>query len=150
MRETGLEAERVSSIPTGIDLAHFAPADRRAACARLGLPLNAFVIGIVATLRSWKGHRYLVDAVAGARDPDWRLVGAIGEIVRDGETGLMVEPQNADALREALERLNQDPALRERLAHKGYEFARSGFALERMLERMEAVFSSVAAGPETR
>src|SRR5437899_3328083 len=74
VRETGLEAERVSSIPTGIDLAHFAPGDRRGACARLGLPLNAFVIGIVATLRSWKGHRYLVDAVAGARDPDWRLI----------------------------------------------------------------------------
>jgi len=77
-------------------------------------------------------------------------VGAISEIVRDGETGLMVEPQNTGALRGALRRLNQDPGLRERLAHKGYEFARSGFALERMLERMEAVFSSVAAGPETR
>src|SRR5215471_12021158 len=74
MREAGLEAPRVSSVPTGIDLARYVPAARTEARARLGLPAEAFVVGIVATLRSWKGHRYLVDAVARARDPRWFLV----------------------------------------------------------------------------
>ncbi|HXZ54509.1 MAG TPA: glycosyltransferase family 4 protein, partial [Burkholderiales bacterium] len=64
MRETGLDATRVSSVPTGINLGHFVPGERLAARARLELPADAFVVGIVATLRSWKGHRYLVDAVA--------------------------------------------------------------------------------------
>src|SRR5207245_1773194 len=49
----------------GIDLGRFVPGDRLVARARLGLPADAFVVGIVATLRSWKGHRYLVEAVAG-------------------------------------------------------------------------------------
>ena len=77
MRETGLDATRVSSVPTGIDLAHFVPGDRLEARARLGLPADAFVIGIVATLRSWKGHRYLVEAVAG-------IPGAMLAMVGDG------------------------------------------------------------------
>jgi glycosyltransferase involved in cell wall biosynthesis len=77
MRETGLDASRVSSVPTGIDLGRFVPGDRLAARARLGLPADAFVIGIVATLRSWKGHRYLVEAVAG-------IPGAMLAMVGDG------------------------------------------------------------------
>src|SRR5262249_59068040 len=77
MRETGLAAARVTSVPTGIDLARFAPGDRAQARARLGMPADAFVVGIVATLRSWKGHRYLVDALAA-------LPGAMLVMVGDG------------------------------------------------------------------
>ena len=72
MRETGLAPARVSSVPTGIDLGRFSPGDRAQARAQLGLPAHAFIVGIVATLRSWKGHRYLVDAVA--RMPQTTLV----------------------------------------------------------------------------
>ena len=73
--ETGLDGARVSSIPTGVDLARFAAGDRAAARERLGLPRDAFTVGIVATLRSWKGHRYLVDAVARAgAKRGWLLV----------------------------------------------------------------------------
>ena len=80
MSQAGLDAARVSSVPTGIDLARFSPGDRAQARVQLGLPAVAFVVGIVATLRSWKGHRYLVDAVAGM--PETTLV-----IVGDGPGG---------------------------------------------------------------
>ena len=59
---------RVVSIPTGIDDQRFrpvsGPAERRALRAGLGLPDDRYLIGIVATLRSWKGHRFLLEAVA--------------------------------------------------------------------------------------
>ncbi len=55
---------RVSSVPTGIPLDRFAPGDRAAARAQAGLPADWTIVGIVATLRSWKGHRYLVEAFA--------------------------------------------------------------------------------------
>jgi glycosyltransferase involved in cell wall biosynthesis len=42
-------------------------------------------------------------------------VGAIGEIVRDGQTGLLVPPDNPAALASALTRLTGDPQLRHRL-----------------------------------
>lgn len=51
----------IRSVPTGIDPARFAPADAAAARAELGLP-PLFTIGILATLRSWKGHALLIEA----------------------------------------------------------------------------------------
>jgi hypothetical protein len=53
----------MTSVPTGIDLTRFVPGDAVAARARLGLPERP-TLGIVATLRDWKGHEYLFDAIA--------------------------------------------------------------------------------------
>ena len=64
----GFDAARIDSVPTGIDEARFQPGDRAAARRSLGLPPDKTLVGIVATLRSWKGHRYLVEAVAGLPD----------------------------------------------------------------------------------
>ena len=57
-----IAAERVVSVPTGIDTARFVPGDRAAARSRAGLPAGMMLVGIVATLRSWKGHRTLIEA----------------------------------------------------------------------------------------
>jgi glycosyltransferase involved in cell wall biosynthesis len=67
IERNGFPAQRIDSVPTGIDTARFKPGDRAAARARLNLPPDAKVVGIVATLRSWKGHRFLIEALpAGA------------------------------------------------------------------------------------
>lgn len=70
--------EKIVSVPTGIDTTRFAPGDRHLARIRLGLPANKTLVGIVAALRSWKGHRYLIEACA-ALPPDTGLL-----IVGDG------------------------------------------------------------------
>lgn len=69
VERNGFRADRIVSIPTGIDATRFVPGDRAAARAALGLPQEAPLVGIVATLRSWKGHRHLVEAVARLPDP---------------------------------------------------------------------------------
>ena len=67
VERTGVPAERIESVPTGADPNVFAPGDKYAARMHLSLPQDAMLIGIVATLRSWKGHRHLVEALpAGA------------------------------------------------------------------------------------
>ncbi|MFZ3321580.1 MAG: glycosyltransferase family 4 protein [Usitatibacter sp.] len=76
--ETGVEAPRVVSIPTGIDLGRFQPGDRNAARAASGLPREVPIVGIVATLRSWKGHRYLFGAFAAMKRAEALLV-VVGE-----------------------------------------------------------------------
>jgi glycosyltransferase involved in cell wall biosynthesis len=63
LRDLGVDPARATSIPTGIDTRRFAPADKLAARRALDLPQDAPLIGIVATLRSWKGHRYLIEAI---------------------------------------------------------------------------------------
>ncbi len=219
MRDLELAADHVTSVPTGIDLGRYALADKLAARRALGLPEAGFFIGIVATLRSWKGHRYLLDAWAGMpHNPDDRLlvvgdgpgrdnlrqqavdlgiaervvmpgnqsdvapwlaaldvfvlpsyanegvpqaimqamacglpvvstpVGSIPEIVADGETGLLVQPRDTEALRAVLARLAADPVLCRRLGEAGAVHARKYFADTLMLDRMEAIFRQVLAG----
>ena len=81
--DNGYPPERIVSIPTGIDLTLFQPpapgADRRALRTSLGLPADTRIIGCVATLRSWKGHRFLIEAVAALAHADVHLL-----IVGDG------------------------------------------------------------------
>jgi glycosyltransferase involved in cell wall biosynthesis len=72
-------------------------------------------------------------------------VGAIPEIITEGDTGLFVEPQNADALHAALCRLKQDAPLRNRLAGAAHAHASAFFGMEAMLDRMEAVFQSIVS-----
>ena len=63
VRDNGFPPERITSIPTGIDAARFVPGAKETARRVTDLPPGQRLIGIVATLRSWKGHRYLVEAV---------------------------------------------------------------------------------------
>ena len=65
-RDNGVPLDHMTSVPTGIDLARFVPGDAIRARARLGLPARP-TLGIVATLRDWKGHDMLFDALARDR-----------------------------------------------------------------------------------
>jgi glycosyltransferase involved in cell wall biosynthesis len=106
VRDNGFPAANIVSVPTGIDLGLYTPVadgDTRAALrTRLGLPRDKMLIGIVATLRSWKGHRYLIEAFAQLARADTHLV-----IVGDG-------PQRA-----ALEQLIADGGLQEQVTLAG-------------------------------
>ena len=69
-----LPEKHVVSVPTGIDLDVFCPGDQLAARKKIGLPEDKFTIGIVATLRSWKGHSYLIDAAHRLNNSDLHFV----------------------------------------------------------------------------
>ena len=61
----GLEPERVDAFPIGIDLARHVPGPpERDLRTELGLSSSHRLIGIVSYLRSYKGHRYLIEAAA--------------------------------------------------------------------------------------
>ena len=65
-----VRAERITSVPTGIDLTRFVPASATEVRRALGLAQRP-TLGIAATLRTWKGHEYLFEALAMDRD-GWR------------------------------------------------------------------------------
>jgi glycosyltransferase involved in cell wall biosynthesis len=67
-------------------------------------------------------------------------VGGIPEIVVDGETGLLVPPQDPSALAKALERLIADPGLRSRLGTAGRRRIEERFRWESCVDRMELVY----------
>jgi len=63
INDNGFSEQKITSVPTGVDVKHFHPGDRSRERIKLGLPLNKYIVGIVATLRSWKGHDDLLDAI---------------------------------------------------------------------------------------
>ena len=64
VERNGFDESRIDSVPTGIDAGRFRPGERKASRARFGLPQDKTLVGIVAALCSWKGHDYLIDALA--------------------------------------------------------------------------------------
>ena len=73
--ENGFDPGRITSVRTGIDLTVFRPLDR-GECRRALTLEEQPTLGILATLRDWKGHDYLLDAwsLLRPRFPDWRLL----------------------------------------------------------------------------
>lgn len=71
-------------------------------------------------------------------------VAGIPEIVRQRETGLLVEPSDSEALREAISRL-ENPALRARLVTGAREMVERDYEERRGFERVEAFLKQVAA-----
>ena len=209
------DGAKIDSVPTGVDTERFRPGDRAAARAALGLPADKTLVGIVATLRSWKGHRYLIDAVARLPESVGLVIvgdgpmretleaqveklglagrtrfagnqadvvpwlqaldvfalpsyanegvpqalvqamlvglpcvtttaGSISELAGHEATALVVPQQNAHALAAALERLIGDPGLARRLGDAARTHCAARFSEKTMLDRMEAIYASVA------
>lgn len=71
----GYPLDHMTSVPTGIDLDRFRPLPKSESRARLHLS-DKPTLGILATLRDWKGHDYLLEAFALLRKdfPDWHLL----------------------------------------------------------------------------
>jgi glycosyltransferase involved in cell wall biosynthesis len=74
----------------------------------------------------------LLESMAAGRPCVATRVGAIPEILKHGETGLLVEPANPQELGDAIGTLLSDPALRAAMGKKGQETVKREFSLERM------------------
>ena len=71
-------------------------------------------------------------------------VGGIPELADDGESAVFVTPDDVDALTAALRRVLADDALRARLGRNARARRVAGFDRNAMLDRMEALFRSLA------
>jgi len=63
-------------------------------------------------------------------------VGGLPEVVKDGETGIVVEPRNAEKLAKALEILLKDEELRNRMGKNGRERVRKHYDINNNVDRM--------------
>lgn len=69
-------------------------------------------------------------------------VGGIPDIVKDGETGLLVPPDDAEAAADALKKLLEDEDLRRRLAQAGVENAK-GYDWDNISEKYSEVYADL-------
>lgn len=88
--------------------------------------------------------RVVVEAMMCGRPVVATRGGGVTEIIRDGETGLLVPPADAPALAAALGRILTDPTLAEKLGKKGREDVMRRFSLEETCRTISALLSEVA------
>lgn len=86
----------------------------------------------------------LIEALLAGRPVIASRSGGIVDIVRHEETGLLVEPGDADALAAAITRYRDDPALARVLAAKGREHVEAEFSWDRIIDRLERLYREVA------
>jgi glycosyltransferase involved in cell wall biosynthesis len=87
----------------------------------------------------------LLEAMACKKPIIATTVGGIPEIIEDGKTGILVEPDNPDALAKALIALLRNPALRRTIARNGYVTVRERFRCENTGAAYEAAFRNLLA-----
>lgn len=93
----------------------------------------------------WEGFGLaLLEAMLAERAVVASAVSSAPEIVVEGETGLLVPPNDPTALAAAIARLLSDRVVAERLGSAGLARARSEFSVERMAHRTLAVYERAA------
>lgn len=73
-------------------------------------------------------------------------VGSVLDVLQDGETGLVVAVDDADALADALRRLREDPGLKFRLGAAAAEYARLRFTAAAMARNYERLYEDILTG----
>ncbi len=107
--------------------------------------MATFEVGVLAS-RSEGFPNVLLEQMALARPVVAAEVGGVPEIVRDGETGLLVPPGDPGALAEAVTRLLADPEGARAMGRRARAHVEREFPMERQVERLLAVYREVA-GP---
>lgn len=214
----GFNGHKIVSIPTGVDTTVFSRASVSADFREQhGISQDAPLVGIIAVLRSWKGHEDFIDAARlvlkeipdarfvivgdGPRAPNIREyidrlglaaavtmtghradvatvlaslnvfvlssfghegvpqavlqamamevpvvatnVGSVSEVVRDGETGLLVPPRVPEALAAHIVNVLQRDELRRALASAGRRLVEERYRLDAMLDRLDALYDDL-------
>jgi glycosyltransferase involved in cell wall biosynthesis len=114
--------------------------------ARTDIPdvLDAMDIFVMPSL--WEGGPITVlEAMAMARPVVATRVGMVPEVIRDGETGLIVEPGDTAALTKAARCLLDAPNEARSMGRKARETVETGFSPDVMVDRVVAIYRSVTA-----
>ncbi len=125
-RERGM-SERVKFLGRRQD-----KADLLTLCDAFVLPSRREGLGVAA-----------LEAMASGRPVVASRVGGLGEVVLDGETGILVPPEDPVRLAEALIRIAGDGALRDRLGLAGSERIAQGFTAAHMVAAYEELYLDV-------
>lgn len=107
--------------------------------------LDALDIFVLLGAGSDESCRAAIEAMAAGRPVVARRVGALGEAVMDGTTGLLVDDDRPESVATALEALVEDPERARTMGEAGKERARLAFTPERHAAQVEAVYRDALA-----
>jgi glycosyltransferase involved in cell wall biosynthesis len=86
----------------------------------------------------------IIEAMAAGKPVIASNGGAVPEIVRHGENGMIIEPGNASKLAVAISTLHREPEFARRIAAQGHADAGQHFSIDRYLQQMTRVLFDIA------
>ena len=102
---------------------------------------------VAVLISNWEALPYsIIEAMRAGLPVVASEVGGVDEAVKDGTTGFLVPRGAEDTLRERLQRLVEDPALRVGMGAAGGKRYQSYFTLDRMLEKTLETYASALNG----
>lgn len=87
----------------------------------------------------------LLEAMAAGLPVIASAVGGLPEVVTDGENGLLIPPQDPEALARALERLLSDPAWAKKLGENARKHVKENFSLDRLGREINEIYAELVA-----
>jgi glycosyltransferase involved in cell wall biosynthesis len=88
----------------------------------------------------------ILEAMALGRPVVATAVGGVPSVVRDGETGVLVQPQQPEELAAAIRGLLNDPASARELGERGKRLVDAEYGLEPMIRSFEQTYTEVLRG----
>jgi glycosyltransferase involved in cell wall biosynthesis len=105
--------------------------------------LAAMDVFVLPSLRSDGVPQVILQALAMRKPVVASAVGGIPEVIEHERTGLLVPPNDPQALADAILRLRRDPQAAGTWAQAGGNLVDTHYALEHMIDRTAAVYTAV-------
>ena len=131
----------------------------RARCQELNIAENVTFLGqishkqIIAHLHQSQLHIHpshhegLPNSILEAMSAELPIiathVGGIPELVKDGESGILLPPHRPDELAKALKYLLQNPEIRQKMGSQGAAIARENFTLAQAVKNFEQLYTEI-------
>jgi glycosyltransferase involved in cell wall biosynthesis len=99
----------------------------------------------VLVLPSWAEGlpNAMIEAMAAGLAVVVSAVGNVPSVLTDGKNGLLIRPQNVEALTKALFSLIDDPVFLKKLAISGHVTAKNNFSISNAVEKFEKIFNEI-------
>ena len=109
----------------------------------VGAAIAALDVLVHASITGEPFGQVIVEGMTAAKPVVATRGGGVPEIVVDGDTGLLVPMDDADAMAYAVGRLLGDPALRERMGRRGRQRVAEHFTIRHTADKVQRVYDEL-------
>jgi glycosyltransferase involved in cell wall biosynthesis len=111
---------------------------------RSDLPQLIKISDIIVLISLWEGMpNLIIEGMLCKKPVICTEIGGGREIIKDRETGFLVNPKDIQKIVERILTLLKNPEIFEKMGEKGYNFIKENFSLERMIQNYENLYLKI-------